>query len=421
MRVTGYTLWFCTQSCWGFENSAAAIEVILGKALETVGEHVDCSLASSLPETYRETFSGGGEWFAPLSQLFSDRQPVETQFEILDEILRKVNARLVIVIEDLDRTTSVRFDRQDMLALLYRFRYYPRISFVFPAGTSSASQIDLARLCDLIHRVPTIPTTRVSEIVQAFRTHCFNRYPHINLIQGHENPWDAAHYAWVGRDHSLPWALSELLNTPRGLKLALRSTLSCWERMVGEIDFDQLLAIRSLQHAAEEAFNFLLANRDLLVPNRLPQNESNDDRLRRVGRLRPEGIRMTANVDWNREAAIRLIEFILPESEGCLREHRNHQDRRVQRLSLERYWDRAINEELGSHEVPDQRVLGEDRAWRDSEGQQRAMIEGLVSGGEYVEVWELLAEQGQLRSTFQLLEVTGCVIHRLLGRSAKLF
>jgi KAP family P-loop domain len=95
-------IWFAEQSCWGFEDSGAAVQQVLARATEAIAREVDCFSLRSLPESYRKTFSAAGDWLRTLADLVFGSADALEQFRQLSEILESVDARLVLVIEDLD-------------------------------------------------------------------------------------------------------------------------------------------------------------------------------------------------------------------------------------------------------------------------------------------------------------------------------
>ena len=245
-------IWFAEQSCWGFEDSRSAVQQVLARAMEAVGLRADCFSLRSLPEAYRKTFSAGGDWLRTLADLvLGSTDPLE-QFHQLSEVLESVNARLVLVIEDLDRTTSSRFDRQEVLALLQRLRASSaRVSFVLATGQTSACDIDFAKLCDHIEILQEVDPARVLTLIEAVRCRCLDGFPHISTIGGN-NPWEQMQFMLLSRYDmvTLPDAAARLLRTPRALKHALRRTYRAWQVLHGEVDFDNLLAVNILRSGA---------------------------------------------------------------------------------------------------------------------------------------------------------------------------
>ena len=111
-------LLFSEHSCWGFESSASAIHAMLADGIKKVAPFIDTFHVKSLPESYRQAFSAGGQWFDSASRLFLwPGDPIQ-QFRTLSDLLQEIGSRLVFVVEDLDRNNSRTFDIKDVLAFL---------------------------------------------------------------------------------------------------------------------------------------------------------------------------------------------------------------------------------------------------------------------------------------------------------------
>jgi len=386
-------IWFAKESCWGFEDSGSAVRQILSRTTEVVGRHADCFMLRSLPESYRKTFSAGGDWLRTLADLVvGSTDPIE-QFNHLSEVLESVNARLVLVIEDLDRTTSTRFDRQEVLALLQRLRVpSKRISFILATAQTSAANIDFAKLCDRMEILPDFGADRVASLIEAVRSRCQNEFPLVGVI-GDENPWSHTRTALLSRFDmvTLPDAAARLLRTPRALKHALRRTYQAWQVLYGEIDLDHLLALNVLRHGAPEAFDFLLRHWGQLHDD--PRTwQSGQEHLGAIQRrLTEEWNLVTRQAGWDVRAGMAMLTFLLPSAGEYLGEQRGIDQRRLQGICDHRYWLRGINEEIDSSEARDQTVLQDIANWRASPNANSPLIVGLCASDDYVSVWERFA------------------------------
>ena len=386
-------IWFAEQSCWGFEDSQSAVQQVLGRAMEAVSLRVDCFSLRSLPESYRKTFSAGGDWLRTLADLVLGSTDPLDQFRQLSEVLESVDARLVLVIEDLDRTTSSRFDRQEILALLQRLRAASaRISFVLATGQTSARDIDFAKLCDHIEILQEFDAARVSTLIEAVRHRCLNGFPHI-ATAGDDSPWNRTQYMLLSRFDivTLPDAAARLLRTPRALKHALRRTYQAWQVLHGEVDLDHLLAVNVLRSGAPEAFDFLLRYWDQLQDD--PKTWSSErDQLGRIReRLTGEWQRVTRDVEWDVRAGMTILVDLLPSVRVYLGERQGTDRGRLQGIGLHRYWLRVVTEEIDRDQARDQTVLRDLAGWRASPRSASPLIAGMCASEDYVRVWEHFA------------------------------
>lgn len=390
-------VWVCESvSCWGFEDSASAIQQILNKSIQTVGRHADCFSVRHLPESYRKTFSAGGDWVRNLADLMVGTGDPLEQFQTLSDILALLNARLVIVVEDLDRTSSTRFDRQEVLALLERLKKQARLAFVLTGGPAANTGIDYPKLSERIELLREFDQRTVSRIVEAVRARCLTAFPEDVDTHPRDNPWHHLRYAILNQFDitPLPSALAGLLKTPRGLKHALRHSYQAWQRLHGEIDFDHLLVVNTIRHAATEVFDFLWRHWGRLHDDPSQWRTQHDQRGAIAARLREEWGRITRAAEWDARAAQTLIEFILPPAAHYLNddEHfRGGERTRLQGMTEERYWLRAVNEDIDRGQVRDQVAIRDMQDWYPNRNPVSPLIEGLVRGGDYAGRWERFA------------------------------
>jgi len=390
-------LLFSQNSCWGFESSASAIHTMLADGIKRVGKYIDTSPVASLPESYRQMFSVGGDWLDKVSRLFfRNRDPIE-QFRTLSNLLRAMDSRLVFIIEDLDRNSSHSFDIQDVLAFLQQLKEFPNLSFVLTGGLNAPKRIDFAKLCDHIEYLKTVSVQDSATLVCCLRERCLDgsALPHEVMTPTDENQWTHASWMFLLRLDEIqpPEAIARLLSTPRSLRHALGRTYRAWQSLVGEIDWDHLLAVNVLRYAAPEALSFLLRHWNRL--NGEPSNEDYKQRQVEGARsaLKQEWEEIIRDVEWDAKAARALIDFILPATQAWLDNDRQGNTPRLQGVQQERYWQRALNEVLGAAEIPDQSVARDIIQWRNSPSSESSLVNGLCSSEEYCTVWENLARR----------------------------
>jgi len=413
-------VYFCKTSCWGFEDSASAIHQILKAVVEEVGKHADCFTLRSLPESYRKTFSTAGNWFRDLADLFiGSHDPVE-QLKYLSELLKSLNARLVIVIEDLDRTTSTRFDRQEILALLHRLRVSDRISYILAAGQHSVSEIDFTKLCNHIEVLREFDEQQVVDLINNFRSLCISRYANSDMViysLVDDNPWNPGRLLQTMFDIlPLSTAAAQLLRTPRALKHALRRTDLAWAVLHGEVDFDHLLAVNVIRVSAPEAFDFLLSNWDTLEEmmdnsNGLAEKSSTEQKQKR---LRAEWKKIIRKAKWKARAAHRVLEFLMPKIREIFRKGSTSTiTTRRQGITFERYWQRIVNEAIDENEIRDQEILRDMQEWKNKQDSSCTVISKLFDAKGYLPIWEDVVVRFLQRDSTLILKLAEQVLNKL--------
>lgn len=393
------TLFFSSHSCWGFENSASSIHEMLAQAIGVVEAEIDTFHVSSLPESYRQTFSAGGKWIDKISNLILGRRRPSEQFQSLSELLGDLDAKLVIVVEDLDRNNSRSFDIQEVLAFLQQLKEYDNLTFVLTGGLSSSREIDFAKLCDHIDFLRAVQPEESSGLIDRVCERCLDgtAFDHVRLGDPNRNYESNPLSGLMMRDYeelSLPQAVAALLNTPRSLRHALGRTVAAWRVLHGEVNFHHLLGLNILRFGAPESFEFLIRRWDRL---RSPANQQPS-----FGRERIELIRQaivddwnetTQNVEWNPTAALQVMEIVLPATEYWLVDSSSsgHSANTPQGIHEERYWRRAVNESVDENDIRDQRVINEMGDWLDSPRLDSPLVNSLCTSEAFGAVWQDLA------------------------------
>ena len=161
--------------------------------------------------------------------------------------------------------------------------------------------------------------------------------------------------------------ICSLAKTPRLLKLILRRTHRIWDRLHGEIDFDDVLVANTLRFGAPEAFEFLLENH--MEIRGLQVESAFQNRDARVEALENKWIRTSESAMWDATSAKSLAQFIFP----CW--HAKHSSRQADSLQGVQvseptdYWSRYLSEDVDPDTIRDQELLHGMAAWRqDADG-----------------------------------------------------
>jgi hypothetical protein len=393
----------CRHSCWGFETSASAIQQMLAAAVSRVGAEIDTFQVKSLPDTYRQTFTAGNEWFRSVSDLVAPRRDPIEQFEQLSSLLGELDARLVIVVEDLDRSETRAFEIQEVLALLERLKQHVNLSFVLTGGHSASREIDFGKLCDQFEYLKAIQPRVSSSFVQQLVDRCLDttifRCEHVgDSDQRHD--WNVLSGMMMRdtEEFSLPGAVAELLSTPRALRHALGRTYCSWKDLHGEINLHHLLALNVLRFGAPECFEFLWRRWDRIhaPPSRtLSMGQEHVDHIRDA--VLQDWSKTIQDVDWNPAAALRVVKYLWPSTEYWLAGGTSPgylPSAPPQGVQDEKYWRRAVNGAIDSDGVLDQSVIQDMRQWMTSPSLDSNVVRLLTSSPAYCDVWEDLLGTG---------------------------
>ncbi|MDW8039657.1 MAG: hypothetical protein RMI90_16690, partial [Thermoguttaceae bacterium] len=384
----------------GFETSANCVYELLEGAIRRIHEETDTFPISGLSSVYRRTLFSTGTWWEAIAKLLQLDTDWREQFRRLSELLQRINARLVFVVEDLDRSASPNFHISEVTGLLQQLKEYPHVQFILTAAPQATKEIDFPRLCEHIEHLRPLSIDQVARVVREIREKCLDRQKYSlhpsSLVL--DNPWERN---WVGKTTMLLTpgeALAIVLSTPRFLKHALRRTLWAWgwpnedqetkkHKLAGELKWDSLLALNALRGGAPEAFSFLERRWDRLRREFTQQSEGTREEERT--RVQEDWKATVEKVDWDVRAVRELIDFILPHTPQWL-DSKNEssvygQLSCPQGLWKKRYWYRAINEWLGPSQIRDQMVLQDIQNWLNTH--QSRLIEQLQTSNAYPKVF----------------------------------
>lgn len=395
---------------------------MLAGAIASVETEIDTFHVSSLPESYRQTFSAGGEWIDSISNLVLGRRDPSDQFGRLSDLLGEIDARLVIVVENLDRNDSRTFDVQEVLAFLQQLKDFENLRFILAAGQSAPPRIDFGKLCDHIEYLRSIHPSQAFALVSRIRERCHDQsvFPFVDLgAPDRQYRWNPMTGLML-RDleaMSLSDAISVLLSTPRSLRHTLERTYESWKVLYGEIDWDHLLAVNVLRFAAPECFSFIVRHWDRLKSPPSDGRSFGKDRLERVKQsILDEWQRATAGVEWNPTAAEVVMEFILPSTSAWLGDERPTGTAPPQGIQYERYWIRALNESLPPDSVRDQVVIRDTLEWQTTQDADSALITGICDADRYSNVWEDVAGRFLTDKPDEILLICQQVLVRIMAQ-----
>ena len=229
-------LWFVKINCWGIEDSTKAQENVLKQALVCLSNHVDCLSIYRIPTRYVEAISKLSRyWDAFLTAFDASIDPL-TELQNISPILLAVNAHLIIIIEDTDRN-GVKFNADDLEALLFRLKQVEGISFILTTDTSS--NVDFAKLCEHTESMPNLDVDQSLRIINTVRKFCLDSYSNDIHPIAYE---DSLRRDRGGSDaisspimlyQTTSWqdSLVDLLSTPRHLKRTLRRVINVWSKI----------------------------------------------------------------------------------------------------------------------------------------------------------------------------------------------
>ena len=379
-------LWFVQVNCWGLENSKVVPAFILERLVETIERFVDCQYLRGVPAAYRRMMNAEPSGrLRRLLESFDAQDPISA-LETLTPMLRCLNARIVVLIEDADRT-GPDFDPQHIQRLLWNLRLTERITFVVAADPQIP--FDIAKLCDHIELLPRVEVTTVKKMMANLRDKNRTRFDFIDSAPDRD---DLLELQAIGDDTlerimtasyggGIADAIASILDTPRKLRHVERRVTSAWEALHGEIFLDDLLILCVLREGAPDVFNFIIQHMDSA---RLDGKTELDQRPKEV------------NAAWNklvdahpRSEQVQTLVNVMAIPQLAKSSRPTVHPQGVANIEPSDYLRRALSERVDPSEIRDQRVLTDIVNYRDrGSGEMVRQLASTWEKSAYVQLWE---------------------------------
>jgi hypothetical protein len=396
------TVWLCQVNAWGLERSSTAPTYVLSRILDMIDQMVDCQPLQGLPAAYQQILSADPTGVAQrVAALVSPPDDAIEALQKLTPILKASNARLVLLVEDIDRA-GPDFHPEHVLRLLWNLRHVEGVSFVL-AFDPRREDLEYSKLCDHVELLPRLDTDAVRRPLRLLLDYCRstppNATPLIDPVQDDDrgDPLDLHDaqsplevYARRAYRNTPADALGVLLTTPRMLKHVVRRSRRVWDALRGEIDVYDVILVTALREGAPAAYEFLVANMDAIRKSRsgnlhgLADAEEGKALLDRWKTLRGDDAKGEAT-----QAIVDALAF--PRLSAATR---SPHIQGIAGNGATDYFRRLLAEELGKGEVRDQSVLADIDAYvrGDKARMAAALVDATEDSMHYVEIWEHFAK-----------------------------
>ena len=401
---------------WAVPRPEDIPRLALNQVIAALDDHIDTIELRTLPLTYQRLVAA--EPTGRLSRVLELEAPADSVRALrrLSPLLEVLDARLVLIIQDVERTGK-EFDTRHLDRFLWALREVERASFILAIDPEHARS-DYFKLCDTIELIPHLDVRQVARILRAAYAHWTTEFPDIDPHKGRQEGGKlglgkAAHdglpgYLSVVGKNTPVAAMVALLETPRSLKHVLQRVDYTWERLHGEVELDDVLVLATLRHSAAPAFTFLTQNIEALrhepvdIMPRTKTVKSEWDTIR--GALpNPAAVKDLVELLGIRQ--LREAPFLSgtdsPQGVGV--------------AEPTDYFGRILSEEIDGDELRDQTVLRDVERWQSE--RDATLVTRLVAAAEgrarYALVWEHFSSR---QSEADLMAITEAVVASVLER-----
>jgi len=389
----------CTVAGWGFAKGSTA-EHILECTINELSKHVDVSDLRIVPEQYVAAMGSANNVFLKIIAALATcwKSPLDI-LKRIDNVLIAIDKRLIIFLEDVDRNNIDEVFFNEIASLLDTLRQLKKVSFVFAIGQEYRAEEVLIKTAEHVENVPRLNCFDVLKTLESFRTYCIALCPVITSkipkeFKRDRIGWDRSEMiqavAGIYDDSSKPIdAIVELTSNPRVLKHALRRTLTGWEKLAGEIDFNDLLIVNVLKVVDERIFSFIDKHIARLCALATDNKKESQDELRK--KLEPEYTRATEKADYDFNAVSKLVDALFPRFiGGSMTDELLRRDltsyQHVANDEPTKYWERIKRGELYDKEIADREILFSldewNKDWQCKVFRDKNMREAILSAEE---------------------------------------
>ena len=226
---------------WAVPRAEEVPRLALARIVDALDDHVDTIGLRDVPATYQRLVAAG-----PVSNLASALS-LDTEsdsfaaLQRLAQILEGLGARLVLIVEDAERTGEA-FETRHLQRLLWALREISSISFVLAFDPNRGPRIDFAKLCDTVELLPPLDDADVAKILLAAVNHWTVKYSDIDpeperrskLQLQYAREGGLLEYVYRTNEDRPLRHMARVLQTPRELKRVIRRVDSTWKHLHGE-------------------------------------------------------------------------------------------------------------------------------------------------------------------------------------------
>jgi KAP family P-loop domain len=414
-------------SLWPFESADAAVRGILESLVAELGRHVNVLPLVGLAEGYLSLIEAAASPLKGLLPFLRGAVKPSDQLKGLDQIASAAGLRFVLWIEDLERFSGgdlvsdekARSAREaellsPVMALLFLLNECEQVAVVV-SDVSLRSRFDLGKVARFVERVPRLTPEGVWRIVSLARDGCLGGWP--APVIDPQSPasreitlsaTDAAGIgAWLSKfsrsSPALPVAITDAVQTPRSLKLALRRTIEVWMVLAGEIDFDSVLAASVLRAVDPELISFVDDNIELFrIGFRNPMAASEKKNEPHAALDRAEKILARPRDGLEPEEAYTratraLLRFLFPMYSATADDSERINVERPQALCVDQHadnWRRFLDQTPVPDDERDQLALEDILAWR--EGRPSGLVDRFLDARK---AWQVATFVGQFKAS----------------------
>ena len=261
-----------TFDCWGRSDDSKELDrLLLTQVVDDIGKHIEATSLHSVPSEYVEAAYGISPWFKLSAPFISEHAP-DAVLRRINKLLKRQNLKLLLVVENIDRSPSVQTLVSSVAAMLDKMSDLDSVRFIFTGSQNSLPLPIVARIADYTESLSSLLP---DQVIGKFLQHCL----HFSFDNARDKPKPVIPYLIQNYKASDPHqvlcdfglinneksgintakteteqlldALTACLSNPRMAKIVFRYVFDRWQTIEGEVHLLDLLIYATAIHDGE--------------------------------------------------------------------------------------------------------------------------------------------------------------------------
>jgi hypothetical protein len=371
---------------WGRDSNTLGKQ-ILNMMLTKASEKFDISALQPLPSNYQNALKAKGGLFNVFGKLTNNYEKAYyEQINELDLILDKLNVKMLVVVEDVDRNNDLVTHSSELGVLLDKLKSTKSIRFIVAVGYTEGVGNILSRVCDYREDLSNESFFDViNDLIKIWINRAKVESISLPKKYNEEFTFSSSVYLWgAGVSDQFHRIVNNLIRTPRICKQVCRRVDEVWKKnkLIGEIELVDLILIQAIRVAAPELFSLIkIYQQELIfgVSKQFSNDESHQKNIQKLKDIFQECFSKSSSSQVLSEC-MSILFPAWPDFDSNGHGFSGNCDQKISDRSRSvNYFDRCVREELIATEIPDQEIINLLKNYRDFvEHKDRSSIQDIV-------------------------------------------
>jgi hypothetical protein len=242
----------CNIDLWGVATHSI-VKFVLEQITLALADHLDISSLRRLPANYLEAIKTSNTSWSFLASLLDKHESPEQVLKQIDEMLRLIDKKLIVTVQDIDRNENRQSSMAELAALLERLKQsVENITYIFAAERTTEFSETIRRICPVRLDVakPTL-TNKINNLHNELIAALPERY--LSILSNQEQEFTESEAAMI----------ADLLPSYRAFNELEKMVKQAWGnndgegRLAGEVYPHELILMYALKNENPRIFDLL--------------------------------------------------------------------------------------------------------------------------------------------------------------------